>query len=155
MLEPKKDKRQCGTCKHFAKGCADKECHFPELESWEPRIRVTLDGAEELVDELKGVIEETLASKEKKYRVCLVRHPSDGTGRNYAFLSDFCLEEGQNVLVDTKYGKAWGVVSEGTREMEEDDYRFLLKIINRDKMKKVLGVFVPFHKCIGEEKVNE
>ena len=138
------EKKLCSNCRFFGKGCAEKECNFPQLEAWEPRIIVTLDGAEEVKEKLKEM---------KKYKVCLIKHPTDTSGRHFAFLSDFCLEEGQNVLVDTMHGTTWGVVSEGTKDLDEEDYEFLKKAIGEKReMRKVLGVFVPFHKCIGEER---
>ena len=172
-------KKRCDTCKWFGTGCFDKECNYPELESWEPReggiklcseckyrdlyfdeppcdkcygktahpkferrIEVKLEGIKEVTEKLKRIIEKD------QFLVGIV-HPSYMEMHDpkiYYFSSDFCLEEGMDVLVEGDDGtRAWGRVFIPSVPFENEQIEFIRDM--GEEIGRVVGIFTPFHKC--------
>lgn len=138
--------RTCSFCRYsdlaFDEPPCD-ECYgFSTYPKFERRIKVTLDGVEGVKEGLKRII------NRNQFLVGIV-HPSYmemHSPKIYYFTSDFCLEEGTEVLVEEDDGtRAWGRVFVPSVPFENEQIEFIREM--GEEIGRVVGIFTPFHKC--------
>ena len=138
--------RTCSECKYtdiyFDEPPCDKCYGKIGHPKFERRIEVKLEGAEEVKERLKRIIEKD------QFLVGIV-HPSYmemHSPKIYYFTSDYCLEEGMDVLVEEDDGtRAWGRVFVPSVPFENEQIEFIREM--GEEIGRVVGIFTPFHKC--------
>ena len=138
--------RSCSDCKYrdmyFDDPPCDKCYGFVSHPKFERRIEVNLEGVKEVTEKLKRIIEKD------QFLVGIV-HPSYMEMHDpkiYYFSSDFCLEEGMDVLVEGDDGtRAWGRVFIPSVPFENEQIEFIRDM--GEEIGRVVGIFTPFHKC--------
>lgn len=145
-LEREEGIRTCSECKYrdlyFDEPPCDKCYGKTTHPKFERRIEVKLEGAEEVTEKLKRIIEKD------QFLVGIV-HPSymEMHGpKIYYFESDYCLEEGMDVLVEGDDGtRAWGRVFVPSVPFENEQIEFIRDM--GEEIGRVVSIFTPFHKC--------
>lgn len=138
--------RTCAECTHrdlyFDEPPCDKCYGKTGHPKFKQRIEVKLEGVEEVKQRLKRIIEKD------QFLVGIV-HPSYMEMHDpkiYYFSSDFCLEEGTEVLVEEDDGtRAWGRVFVPSVPFENEQIEFIRDM--GEEIGRVVGIFTPFHKC--------
>lgn len=149
MWEREEGIRTCSECKYrdryFDEPPCDKCYGKIGHPKFERRIEVELKGAEEVKERLKRII------KKDQFLVGIV-HPSYMEMHDpkiYYFTSDYCLEEGMDVLVEEDDGtRAWGKVFVPSVPFENEQIEFIREM--GEEIGRVVGIFTPFHKCEEE-----
>ena len=145
-FERKEEFRTCSLCKYRDLPFDEPPCNdcygFSNYPKFERRIKVTLDGVEGVTERLKRIIEKD------QFLVGIV-HPSYMEMHDpkiYYFSSDYCLEEGTEVLVEGDDGtRAWGRVFIPSVPFENEQIEFIRDM--GEEIGRVVGIFTPFHKC--------
>ena len=146
----KEESRECLDCIYSDVWHTDEPCKTCCRTNGKPnfkrklRIResVKLEGVKEVTEKLKRIIEKD------QFLVGIV-HPSYMEMHDpkiYYFESDFCLEEGMDVLVEEDDGtRAWGRVFIPSNLFENEQQEVIRDM--GEEVGRVVGIFTPFHKC--------
>lgn len=145
----KEETRECLDCVYLDVWYNDEPCKTCFRKNGKPnfkrRIEVELKGAEEVTEKLKRIIEKD------QFLVGIV-HPSYMEMHDpkiYYFTSDYCLEEGMDVLVEEDDGtRALGRVFIPSVPFENEQIEFIREM--GEEIGRVVGIFTPFHKCEEE-----